>query len=289
MRTLWFLLVVTPILMAQNFTPSAYTPEYFLQFGNYLFENRDYERAATELERFLFIQPTDTFPRIHFRVGVAYYRLHTYSRAKHHFQKALQLIPTASSFRDSVKLGLAAISLRTEKTPQLSSVLPPVDSLDWHGMSLKYRLYYALAALKTQHYQQAQAVLPRDTSNITSDVRYGFFRVNKLVKKATHLPQKSPWKAALLSSLIPGAGKFYTQQAGDGLYTFLLVVGSSLLSYRGTRRGDAFQTYFFGSAALFFYAGNIYGSFLSAKMYNQRIKDQLNEEIEQEIQYWTRF
>ncbi len=289
MRTLWLLLAATLLLQAQDSTHIAYTPQYFLKFGNYLFENRDYTRAATELERFLFVQPVDTFPRVHFRVGIAYYRLQTYPRAQHHFQEALTLAPSPSSLADSLKLALAAIQLRTTPAPELSPPLPPVSQLGMDGMSLKFRLYYALAALKTYQFQQALTFLPQDTSSITSDVRYGFFRVHKLAENGRNLPHKSPWKAALLSTIIPGAGKFYTQQAGDGIYTLLLVAGSGLLSYRGIRRGDAFQTYFFGGAALFFYAGNIYGSYLSAKMYNQRAKERLNDEIEQEIHYWTRF
>ncbi len=292
MRILWNILLFSTIILAQDSTQSiyrAYTPHYFLKFGHYLFENRDYARAATELERFLFIQPVDTFPRVHFRVALAYFRLEAYPQAQLHFQSALTLAPPVSPLADSLRLGLAAIALRTANSPQLSPPLPNLPQLGKDGIHLTYRLYHALAQLKQHHFQQAQVYLPQDTAQISSDVRYGFFRVHRLIKKGLHLPQKSPWKAALFSTLLPGSGKFYTRQAGDGIYSFLLVVGSSLLSYRGFRRGDPFQKFFFGGAALFFYTGNIYGSYLSAKMYNQRARERLNEEIQQEIRYWTRF
>ncbi len=272
-------------LLGQPQSPAPYGPMYFLKFGDYLFEKSDYARAATEYERFLFFQNPDTFPEIHYKIGLSYYRLNAYPQAKRFFQSALRL-PSAATFQDTLRLSLAALELRTRDVPVLDSIISPSLSAS-QGLSLRFRLYAALAELKKENFSAALAQIPGDTVRDSNQTEYGFFRVRKIAQRGLHLPHKVPWKAALLSSLVPGAGKLYTGNTGDGLYSFLLVAGTGFLSYRGYKRGDPFQTYFFGAAALFFYSGNIYGSFLSAKLFNRRSREKLRREIQDEINYWT--
>ena len=281
-----FLLGLASLVLAQQSPNAPYTPFYFLKFGDYLFEKNDYLRAATEYERFLFFQKPDTFPRVYYKVGLSYYRLEAYSRAKHFFATALSKGPSAT-LQDSLQLGLTAITLRTEPQPNPDQILNTPSHSRFATVSLRFRLYAALAALKNSNYRRALSMIPEQALSDSSDTQYGFFRVKKLAQKGLHLPHKAPWKAALLSSIIPGSGKFYTENRGDGLYSFLLVVGTGLLSYRGYKRGDPFQTYFFGASAIFFYTGNIYGSYLSAKLFNRKTKENLLHEIQDEIHYWT--
>lgn len=92
--------------------------------------------------------------------------------------------------------------------------------------------------------------------------------------------KKSPLTAALLSAVLPGAGKFYTGRPGDGITAFIMTGLMAFLAVDNYRYGHQFRAGIFSAAALVFYAGNIYGSAASAQIYNeeeqQSVKDQLS-------------
>ncbi len=75
---------------------------------------------------------------------------------------------------------------------------------------------------------------------------------------------KSPWLAAVSSGVIPGMGKVYTGEWKDGLYACVIVTAFSWLAYRSVQKASVPYTAFYGSMALSFYLGNIYGSWKSA-------------------------
>ncbi len=79
------------------------------------------------------------------------------------------------------------------------------------------------------------------------------------------LSDKKPWLAALYSGLVPGLGKVYTGEWKDGVYAFAIVSAFSWLTYRfAEKRGLSPYTFLYGSMALSFYVGNVYGSWKSA-------------------------
>ena len=81
----------------------------------------------------------------------------------------------------------------------------------------------------------------------------------------TSLLDKKPWLAALYSGLVPGLGKVYTGEWKDGIYAFAVVSAFSWLTYRfAEKRGLTPYTFLYGSMALSFYVGNVYGSWKSA-------------------------
>jgi hypothetical protein len=87
---------------------------------------------------------------------------------------------------------------------------------------------------------------------------------------------KSKAVSLILSSLIPGLGKVYTNNNGQALSMFLsnvLFAGLTLESYY--RLGIKHpQTIIFAGAFLSFYLANLYGSVLSVKYYNIEKKNE---------------
>lgn len=81
-------------------------------------------------------------------------------------------------------------------------------------------------------------------------------------------PTKSPLLAALFSAFIPGAGKIYTGRASDGLYSLLLNGVLGYLVYNSYKHERKISFYLYSAAFLFMYTGNIYGSYLAAKQFN---------------------
>jgi hypothetical protein len=83
-------------------------------------------------------------------------------------------------------------------------------------------------------------------------------------------PDKRPFVAGMLSSVVPGMGKIYVGKYGQGLSSFLTCLLFFGLTTESFLRLQKFhpQTIIFASCFLTFYLSNIYGSVLSVKIYN---------------------
>ncbi|MEW6685765.1 MAG: tetratricopeptide repeat protein [Candidatus Edwardsbacteria bacterium] len=97
-----------------------------------------------------------------------------------------------------------------------------------------------------------------------------FSKAKKFLGHIDNLHSKKPILAAFLSSLVPGLGRVYAGRSGDGVSSFLLTVSSGLSAYKYYRQGEKVPAVVFGSIGLFFYLGDIYGSVLSVKLYNEK-------------------
>jgi hypothetical protein len=71
--------------------------------------------------------------------------------------------------------------------------------------------------------------------------------------------------AALLSAILPGAGKAYCGRGADGLQSLLIVGTAALLAYRGFERDGRRSLEGWGGAGVggLFYAGGIVGAAVS--------------------------
>lgn len=76
---------------------------------------------------------------------------------------------------------------------------------------------------------------------------------------------KNPYLSAVLSGIIPGSGKIYTNHIIDGLYSFVVCSAFSYLTYNSVKKhGFNYSTIIYGTLSLSFYSANIYGSYKSA-------------------------
>ena len=88
--------------------------------------------------------------------------------------------------------------------------------------------------------------------------------------------QKSPWLAAGLSAILPGAGKIYAGKTGQGVAS-MLAVGSlaAITAEQWKHNGPGnWRTLVAGSLCAVFYIGNIYGSWFSVSIQQQELKDE---------------
>ncbi|MBN2349382.1 MAG: hypothetical protein JXJ22_11115 [Bacteroidales bacterium] len=97
----------------------------------------------------------------------------------------------------------------------------------------------------------------------------------QLSAEISDIRYKSPFAAGAFSTVIPGAGKFYTGRWKDGLVSFLFVGLTSYQAYRGfNKKGtDSVYGWVLGGISFGFYVGNIFGSVKSAKLYNTNLQD----------------
>ena len=97
----------------------------------------------------------------------------------------------------------------------------------------------------------------------------------------SNFKSKSPFVAGLLSTVVPGAGKIYTGQIGEGVAAFL-TVGSlaAITAENWVKNGlSDWKTITFGVVCSILYIGNIYGSTISVKVYRNHFNDKQNNTI----------
>jgi hypothetical protein len=98
-------------------------------------------------------------------------------------------------------------------------------------------------------------------------------RFQTILNEIRNTKHKSPLLAGAMSTVIPGSGKVYTDRSLDGLFSFLLILFSGWRSYEGydAKGFESINFWLFGSITSYFYLGNIYGSAVSAKLYNDKL------------------
>lgn len=105
------------------------------------------------------------------------------------------------------------------------------------------------------------------------------------LEKRVDPDEKSPLFAGILSAIFPGAGRIYTGDYGEAAASMLLTGIFGYLAVSNFIDGYPRSGIIFSSIALFFNAGNIYGSVLSAKAYNREAKEKTEKEF---LEYYYR-
>ncbi|MDH5609827.1 MAG: TM2 domain-containing protein [Cyclobacteriaceae bacterium] len=100
----------------------------------------------------------------------------------------------------------------------------------------------------------------------------GLFATNK---------SKSPLLAGVLSTVLPGAGKFYLGRVGEGAMTLITTGIFGVQAWEGYQKDGINSARFIIFASLFSgtYIANIWGSVLGVKILRNEFNDQMNETI----------
>ena len=91
--------------------------------------------------------------------------------------------------------------------------------------------------------------------------------------------EKSPLLAGVLSAVLPGAGRLYTGNYGDAFSSLLLTGIFGYLAYENFSDGYIRSGVIFSAITAFFYGGNVYGSVVSAKIFNQTEREHREKEL----------
>jgi tetratricopeptide (TPR) repeat protein len=96
----------------------------------------------------------------------------------------------------------------------------------------------------------------------------------------THKP-KSPFLACIMSSVIPGSGKIYAGETGEGISSLLTVGGLGFVTWENYRKKGPthIKTLFFGAVFSAFYIGNIYGTYFSVKISEEELQHEYDNKI----------
>ncbi|MCF8307978.1 MAG: hypothetical protein K9I68_03120 [Bacteroidales bacterium] len=80
--------------------------------------------------------------------------------------------------------------------------------------------------------------------------------------------KKSPVVAGAMSAIVPGAGKIYAGQTGEGISAFLTAGGLGFVTWENYHKNGwkDVKTLLFGAVFAAFYGGNIYGTVVSVEI-----------------------
>ena len=291
-KQIWGLLLI--ILFKTAFLPVAnaeesfayYSPENVLKFADFLYAQGDYLRAADEYQRYLFYQPKEN-AQIHYKIAVCYRFGGKTEQAIQGFEALLRTNPE-SQFASRAYYQIGAtyfLQGQFERSVQfLDEVLPRITDARQHAEAEQL---IGLSYLRQKRWTEADEVFKALQASDVMQIREKAEVYHIYAKNGADLPTRSPFLAGTLSTILPGTGRLYTGRLGDALTTLFTVGLTGWQAYDGFHRDglSSVKGWTLGTLCGIFYVGNIYGSVISARVYNRRITDEFLATLSIELPY----
>jgi len=266
-------IVVMMVLMVdRSAVGQARQPDW--GFVKFLIDKENYNQALLLLNKFSTTSTSST-DSLNFYLGWTLYNLQDLQRSTEAFRKvsiSSSLYIRSGLFGAWNQAYLKDVKMADQWLSSLNGsitdemTLVRFETLGIRLLERNFSGYQKIrSAVSATHYAWSEALDKMDTY------------ANQL---NTYRPKKTV-VSGLLSSVIPGLGKIYTGQTGSGISAFLMcgVLGAMTVE-NGIKAGwGHWSTLVFGSLFTLFYAGNIYGSIISAK----EVRDYYNEDMDQGI------
>ncbi len=249
---------ITLIFICVNLKSQSIDSINTVKFASFLEDSKLHKFAAEEYERLYFYYPHESS---FFNKMLKNYRLSGNIKA------ISQRINNNTIKSDTAiiiyTLGLIDAKQYEEATQVLkyNSNLVPIE--------IRNRLELDLKLIKGEY----KSALTTYNANEMTDTSY----LSRIVG-GIMLPRKSPLIAGIMSGLIPGSGRAYAHDYKDGIVSLIFVASTGYQAYRRFKdKGvKSVSGWIYGGLTLGFYIGNIYGSVSSAKMFNQKKRDEYN-------------
>lgn len=247
-----FFLIIFFSLSALAQTNPLKSDENRKLFADYLYCQQDYLRAAEEYEALSKMNLSDT---IIYKIGKSYSIIGNSNKALNYFSS----IQSNSSLLKNAILEEAKIFYLKEDSKSLDKIANNI-----YQSSIELKKILIAFYLKTNQ-----------LDNVNND----FFQLNDndmIILKSFYERKKNPaYKseivAGILSAIIPGSGKIYTENYGDGITALIITGIFSYIAYDNFKHSHQFRAYLFSGLAAGFYLGNIYGSIASAQIFNVKV------------------
>jgi len=268
MRSL-FVFLAFVLSSGHSFAQNLYDLNHSHEFATYLYKSNQYELAAIEFERLLFLKPqNDTFKisliksyALNKDYTIAINRLNGFAANPTELPENLSDLYAFNLLADR-QFKTAIEYLNQNRTLTFERVM------FYRSFSNLFQKKYANVLL------DLDTIKPLPESLIT---------LKAFAETGNALPHKSPFLAGAFSTIIPGSGKFCTGDWKDGIISLVMVSAIAYQAYRGFDRTGVSSVYgwIYGTIAAGFYLGNIYGSVKSAQRYNKRKAENLGKRIEE--------
>lgn len=234
-------------------------------FGNYLFCENDYLRAITEYRIVLEKTKNDT---LRYKIGLGYFKMGQYNQAEENYS----ILFNKSELAEEAKLEYYRTLFFKGNYSEFRNKFDQKDN---------FPQLYSLQLKKLGAYSQLMddSVLPGKEELLIKFSNSESENVEKFYSWKKDPPYKSPTKAAIMSAIIPGLGKVYADEIGDGITGFLLTGLFTYLAVDKFQKDQTTSAWLFTAIAAFFYGGNVYGSAAAVQNYNASIKFDFDNEV----------
>jgi len=246
-----------------------------VEFLFYLFEGRNFDEVILLYDQ---MSPENKQnDSVNYVLGMTYYYRQELEKSAYH----LSMVSESSAFYDNSVFFKSLCYAHLGEYPKSQAILENYSAAT-HNDSYDGLLTVKLAGLALL--QRDFAAFDSHANNFGSGSFHYASSQNQLIDIRNSLGgfrSKSPFVAGALSAVLPGAGKVYAGQIGEGVAAFL-TVGSlaAITAENWVKNGFLnWKTITFGTIGTIFYIGNIYGSVASVKVYRNQFNDNQNTAI----------
>ena len=250
-----FLIFLQNLLFPQD--TNIYSTGNRRLFADYLYCQKDYLRAVNEYQETPGLVSNDT---IRFKIGLAYLKMGKYDSASVNFSQ----IRDNSNFTSEAK----------GEFFKSQFLLGNYGNIYSSGDN-----YLPVKQLNTFAYLFDRKDLPSQSLLLSPFEGNNKSMVSDFYERKLNPPYKNELTAAILSTIIPGAGKIYTKEYSDGIIAFIVTGLMGYIAYTDFKADHKFRGWLFSGLTAFFYGGNIYGSAASAQIYNSQVNFKLNTDM----------
>ena len=252
-----------------------YSPENVLKFADHLFSQGDYLRAITEYQRYLFSQPIDS-EEIRYNIALCYRLGGKPEKSIQAFQNLLSVSSDSKLVNSTYyQIGVSYFLMEqfNKSVEFLQTSIPNISDVQYNayaqqviGLSYLMQREWFSAEKTFNSLQHSDVIEVREKASINSNY----------AKQGRNLPRRSPLLAGLMSTIIPGSGRLYTGRINDAITSLVTVGITGWQAYDGFRRDglSSVKGWTLGTLSGIFYLGNIYGSVVSARVYNNNVSEE---------------
>ena len=261
---LFFLLGITSFQLAQTGNVDFNSPGNIKKFADYLFCDKDYLKAALEYERLTGTNMGDT---IEFKIALSYSYIKDYYTAT---QKFSGIVNSAVYFNEAkleeMKVNFLINDFAGLRSYFKKSFITEVDKYQTEGEKL---FNFSYLFTDNELPSKDEFLLPFDTNEKE--------KISSFYDWKKEPPYKDGALAGIMSAIIPGSGKIYVGETGDGIVAFITTTVFAFIAYDNFKAGHTTRAWIWTGVAALFYAGNVYGSVAAAQVYNAKISFEFNE------------
>lgn len=277
---LLFLLFPAPYLLkAQQFADTAgyQSVSEELGFIDYLINSKETEDALFLLKAHsLFMRAnSNQVDSIYYLTGWAYYNLKKLDSSTVYLNRVPESFPLYHKSKYYETFGhiyLGQYGSALNKLPKITgtdSLLDELRRFQLCGIFLLQKNYRSFDSIVSMFTYTNFALISEQKNMI------GYKEQLQKIKK------RSPVVAGLLSAVIPGSGKWYAGYKGQAIAAAIPTTIFAAVAVENYLKSGPRSAGFIISASLFsvFYSGNIWGSVLSVKTYNERRHNEIYSSI----------
>lgn len=264
LKLFFIISLLFPLQISTVFSQNLFDSLNTLRYADYLYGSASFTEAIGEYERYVFL--FDAADNEYLKLVRSYRKSGDPDKA---YNRMLKIWDTPTIVSPLVSKEYFGLKIITDRKDNFLNDVALDDKLSEQDKAFLASTYLLLDL----QFDQAREILSgADRSNMIA-----LDNLLKVTEEVADFKFKSPVLSGFLSAIVPGAGKFYTGSAGDGIIAMTMVGSMAWQAYRGFDKNGIESVYgwIFASVGAGFYIGNIWGSVKAANKYNYQQKDKI--------------